>query len=90
MIKTVQTAHLSGPATVWDGTNLEEVQEVAGNDYIGAHSTYAVVRNDSSGEPVWVRNGWTVARIAGKTLVFSSDSAPILLQDVPGEGEAVA
>lgn len=90
MISNIRTNQLEGTAVVWDGTNVSELQELAGDAFAGVHSAYVLVRAGDGDEPVWVQNGWTIARLGGLIRVFSPDAANLLLQEVQGNGGVVA
>lgn len=53
-----------GNAVCWNGRNVDEVRAVTGELFVGMHSNYVLVRH-SSGEVIWVREGWWVVRSDG-------------------------
>lgn len=89
MITNVQTSARNGQAVTWDGTNIEDLREVAGDAFAGVNATHALVRTGDGIEPVWVQAGWTIARFGGRVQVFSPAAAAFLLQETQ-EGGVVA
>lgn len=70
----VQSKIKHGNAVLWNGSNVDEVRAVAGDNFVGLHSDHVLVRHTGGPEVIWVRPGWWVIRWDGseEIRVFSA------------------
>lgn len=78
MIEEVETVPLTGRRAVWDGTNLDEIRELAGDAVLGVQVD-AVQLRMPDGRVHHVEQGWSVTRLSGVaeefSLIISSEKA---------------
>lgn len=65
MIKRVKTRPQTGILVVWDGTNADEVREVAGARFLSIWEEFAVILASDNITKVYVHQGWSIARYDG-------------------------
>lgn len=82
MIRDVATVRVTGRQVTWDGTNLDEVREVAGNKFRGAYDTMVIVEN-ASDDRAYLVPGWTVTRLeTGAIITSSPGGADVLFREI--------
>jgi hypothetical protein len=82
MIMDVTTIQAKGRQVIWDGTNLDEVREVAADRFRGVYETMAIVENEDGGH-VHLPQGWAVTRLeTGKVVVSSPGGAKVLFREI--------
>jgi hypothetical protein len=71
----VQSKINHGNAVCWNGSNVDEVRAVAGENFAGLHSDCVLVRHTSTAEgPAWVRPGWWIIRWDGSDDILVSSA----------------
>lgn len=74
---------MTGEAVIWDGTNIQEIREVAGESFRGVEVDLVLVHDELNGGSInYLKPGWTLLRVNGRVLVFSPYARKALLENI--------
>lgn len=85
MIKNAQITARTGVTVVWEGDNLNEIMEVAGDAFTGVQVGLVVIRNPpgESDNYTYIQQGWSLSRFDGNLMVSGEKVRTWLIADLP-------
>lgn len=90
MIEAVRTVVRTGRRVTWDGTNPQEVRELAGDLFAGLWEELAGVTSPVTGHVTWMTPGWSLViwDDGGPRTVSAPDTWALEVLPASPEGEA--
>lgn len=82
VINRVKRRPATGIMVIWNGTNVDEVREVAGSRFITVFERFAVILGDDDVTKLYCLPGWSITRIDGDDDRVYMNSNPSLMYDV--------